>query len=191
MKLILATTSKYKKKVFAYLGLPFRTEASKIDESIFPRKDPRKLVLALSKAKALAVASRYKEKEAIVIGLDSIGYFRRKILEKPKSKEEAIARLKELSGKRHSTFTGICMINNANGKILQQVVRTDVWFRKLSDEEIKKYVESDKDIFGICLGYDPETKISSSFAIKIKGSYNNLLNGMPTEVIPEMLERIK
>lgn len=189
VKLILATTSDYKKKVFGYLGIQFIAEDSKVDESVLPRDDPKKLVLGLSRLKAKAVAQRHQE--GIILGFDSIGYFNGKILEKQKNFEDTKKRLKMLSGKNHWTFTGICAINVKTGKIIQKVVSTKVTMRKLTDKEINEYVNSDKNILKYCLGYDPELSVSSSFALKITGSYNNLLNGMPIEVIPEILQKIQ
>ena len=188
-KIILATTSKYKIKAFSYLKVPFKTEDSEVDEYQFKRDNPIKLVKKLSKLKAEAVAK--KNKNAIVLGFDSVAYFKGKILEKAKNKEEVYKRLKLLSGKKHQTMTGITVINTKNKKIKQIVVKTTVKLRKLVDQEIKQYIKEDKDILHYCLGYDPELGRSASFVESIKGSYNNLLNGMPIEVIPKLLEAIK
>ena len=86
MKIILATTSPYRREAFGYLGIPFEAEGSNVDESQFERKDPKELVKNLSRLKAEAVAKNHSD--TIVIGFDSITYFRGKILEKPKSKED-------------------------------------------------------------------------------------------------------
>jgi len=83
-KIILATTSPYRKEAFGFLGIDFEVEGSEIDESQVPRNNPEELVKQLSKLKAEAVAKN--RPDAIVIGMDSVGYFNGKILEKPKSK---------------------------------------------------------------------------------------------------------
>ena len=67
MQIILATTSKYKKKAFGYLGIPFTAEASGVDEKQLQRKSPVKLVTSLARMKAEAVVNRHKGEKIIVI----------------------------------------------------------------------------------------------------------------------------
>jgi len=187
-KIILATTSPYRKETFSYLGIPFEAEGSNVDESQLERNDPEELVKQLSKLKAEAVAKSYSD--AIVIGMDSFTYFNGQILEKPKSKEEDFQRLKTLSGKNHQFYTGIHIINTGSGKTLSRVVKTDVFMRKLSEEEINKYLNEDPNFNTYALGYDPVKHYSASFVKKIEGSYYNLLGGIPLETIVEMLKEI-
>ena len=189
MKLILATTSKFRIKAFRNLGIPFEAVDSKVDEKKFSRDNPEKLVSELSFRKAKAVAEKYSN--SIVLGLDSIGYHNETILEKPKSKYEAIMRLKKLSGNMHLVITGICVINPNNTSPIIKVVKTKVFMRNLSNEEIESYVNNDPNILHICLGYDPEIRLSASFVEKIEGSYQNLLYGMPLETIAKLLNNTK
>jgi len=184
-KVILATSSLYRREAFAFLGIPFEAEGSKIDESQVERTNPEKLVETLSKLKAEAVAKNHPD--AIVIGMDSVGCLNSQILEKPKSKEEAFQRLKSLSGKNHQFYTGIYMINTGSGKISSKIVKTEAFMRNLSDEEINKYLDEDPYYNTYALGYDPLGHSSSSFVKKIEGSYNNLLRGIPLEIIRETL----
>jgi len=189
-KIILATTSPYRIEAFEFLGIPFEAEGSKVDESQIPRDNPEELVKQLSKLKAEAVAKKYRD--AIVIGMDSVGYFNGKILEKPNSKEEVFQRLKFLSGKKYYFYTGVYMVNTANQKTISRVVRDEIFIRKLSDSEINKYFEQDKESIyrTFAHGYDVKNKISCSFVSKIVGSPNNVLRGIPLEVLPEMLSRV-
>ena len=187
-KIILATTSPYRREIFGYLGIPFEAEGSKVDESQLERNNPEELVGNLSRLKAQAVAKNYAD--AIVIGFDSVAYFNGQILEKPKSKEEDFQRLKALSGSNHQFFTGVHIINTASGKILSRVVKTDVLMRELSKEEINQYLNEDPHFNTYALGYNPIKHISSSFVKKIEGSYYNLLGGIPLETIVEMLKEI-
>jgi len=188
IKIILATTSPYRRETFGYLGIPFETEGSNVDESQLERTDPEELVKQLSKLKAEAVAKNHPD--AIVIGMDSVTYFNGQILEKPNSKEEDFQRLKALSGKNHQFYTGIYIVNTATNKTLSKTVITNVFMRKLSDEEINKYLDDDPNFNTYALGYDPVKHISSSFVQKIEGSYYNLLGGIPLETIVEMLREI-
>lgn len=187
-KIILATTSPYRKETFEYLGIPFNTEGSNVDESQLERDNPEELVKQLSKLKAEAVAKNHSD--AIVIGMDSVTYFNGQILEKPKSREEDFQRLKALSGNKHQFYTGIYMINTATNKMLSRTVITDVFMRELSEEEINKYLDEDHNFNTYALGYDPVKHYSASFVKRIEGSYYNLLKGIPLETIIEMLREI-
>ena len=187
-KIILATTSPYRKEAFSYLGIPFESEGSEVDESQLERNNPEELIKNLSKLKAEAVAKKHSE--AIVIGMDSIAYFNGQILEKPKSKEEAFKRLKSFSGNQHQFYTGVHIINTASYKTLSKIVKTDVFMRELSEKEINKYLNEDPYSNTYALGYDPVKHFSSSFVKKIEGSYYNLLSGIPLETIIEMLSKI-
>ncbi len=187
-KIILGTTSPYRRETFGYLGIPFEVEGSNVDESQLERNNPEELIKELSKLKAEAVAKNHSD--AIIIGMDSVTYFNGQILEKPKSKEEDFQRLKALSGNNHQFYTGIHMINIISGKVLSKIVKTNVFMRELSDKEINKYLDEDPNFNTYALGYDPVKHISSSFVKKIEGSYYNLLGGIPLETIIEMLREI-
>lgn len=187
-KIILATTSPYRIEAFKFLGIDFESEGSKVDESQSERRDPEELVKTLSKLKAEAVAKNHSD--AIVIGMDSIGCFNGKILEKPKSKEEASERFKSLSGNKFEFYTGIHIINTSTQATVSKVVKSELSMRELSEKEINQYLEQDPHYNTYALGFDPLTKISSSFIAKLAGSYNNVLRGMPLEVMQEMLSEV-
>lgn len=187
-KIILATTSPYRKEAFNFLGIDFITEGSNVDELQSSRNNPEELVKELSKLKAGAVAKNHTN--AIVIGMDSVGYYDGKILEKPKTKQEAFQRLKNLSGKNHQFYTGIYIVNTANNKVILRVAKTEIFLRTLSEKEIDFYLSQDKFFNTYALGYDPLGHYSSSFAKRIEGSYNNFTRGIPLEMIVEMLNEI-
>ncbi len=187
-KIILATTSPYRIEAFKLLDIDFTAEGGNVDESQVERENPEELVKLLSKLKAEAVSKNHKD--AVVIGMDSVGCFNGKILEKPKSREEAFERLKSLSGSSHEFYTGICMINISSGKEILRVVKTEVFLRSFSEKEIDIYLNQDKYFNTYALGYDSLGHYSSVFAKGISGSYNNYLRGIPTEVIIEMLPEV-
>ncbi len=187
MKIILATTSPYRKDIFESLSIPFKVEGSNVDESQVKRSDPKELVEELSRLKAEAVAKNHEE--AIVIGFDSVGFFNGKILEKPKSEEEAFERLRSLSGKEHYHYTGIYMINKLSGKIVAKVNENKIFMRKYSDKEIKEYLKQDKRFNTFALGYNTERYISASFIEKIEGNHLNL-KGIPLSDVIKMLDEI-
>jgi septum formation protein len=188
-KIVLATTSPYRKQAFEMLGIPFETEGSKVDEYFDGRPDsPEELVMHLAQLKCEAVAKNYAE--GIIIGFDSIGWHEGEVLEKPKSRQEAFERLKLLSGKNHQFYTGIHLIDVAEKKVLTKAVKTDIKMRILSDSEINRYLDQDPYYTTYAIGFDPLGHSSSSFSESISGSYNNYLRGIPLEVIVEMLKEM-
>lgn len=185
-KIILATSAVSRQEAFGYLNLDFVAQGSDVEEYFDGRPDsPEELVLHLAKLKAEAVAKHYDS--GIIIGFDSVGWFNRQILEKPKSREEAFERLRSLSGDNYQFYTGVYMINLESGKESSKVAITDVQLRDLTDSEINKYLDQDPKFNTYASGFDPLENYSSSFVRKIDGSYNNLTRGIPLETIVEML----
>ncbi len=187
-KIILATTSPYRIEAFKFLGIDFEAEGSKVDESQAERKDSEELVKTLSILKAEAVAKNHAD--AIVIGMDSIGCFNDKILEKPKSKDEAFERLKNLSGNKFEFYAGIHIINTLTQATTSKIVKSELFMRELSEGEINQYLEQDPHYNTYALGFDPLENVSSSFIAELVGSYNNVLRGIPLEVMPKMLSEV-
>ncbi|MCC7570789.1 septum formation protein Maf [Candidatus Micrarchaeota archaeon] len=190
--IILATGSPHRIQFFKELGLDFIAETSSVDEKTNDRPDdPVELVKYLAKLKAEAVAKNYSS--GIVIGFDSVGEFDGEILEKVSSRQEAFDRLKKLSGNKHNFFTGIHIIDLDTGKTLTDVAETFAHMRELTDDEIKKFLDQDKNesYKTYALAYDPFGKYSSSFIEKIEGSMFNILQGLPVEKIVVMLKEIE
>ena len=138
-KIILATTSPYRQQAFREIGIEFEAIGSDVDEKFEDRPNsPQELVQELAKQKAEAVAK--KVSEGIVIGFDSVGFFDGEVLEKPKDKEDAIRRLKKLSGNSFEFHSGLFFIDKYSGKTYQKVVTSVGKLRIISDEEIEKYL---------------------------------------------------
>ena len=186
-KIILATTSPYRKEIFASLGIPFEAVSSDVDESMVERNDPEDLVRTLATMKASAVADRYED--AIVLGFDSVGSFDEEIFEKPKSKEEAFLRLKKLSGKKHQHYTGIYGINTKTKKSSLRVEKNEIYMREYDEEEIERYLGQESRFTTFALGYDTERFLSASFIKKIEGNHLNL-KGIPLSVVIEIIKEI-
>ncbi|MBU0976683.1 MAG: Maf family protein [Patescibacteria group bacterium] len=187
-KIVLATTSKFRIKAFELLGLDFTALPSEIDEKSIERpKDPKELVLFLSKLKAESLA-RNLSKE-IVIGCDTVGVFENQILEKVET-NEARERLISMSGKEFSLITGIYMVNLQTKQSCQKIVQTNCKMRNYSVSEVKKYLSQDKEVVSYAISFAPGGLYSCTFIESISGSYNNLTKGIPLEKIVEMLAEV-
>lgn len=193
-KIVLATTSPYRKAAFEMLGIPFETMGSDVDEYFDGRPDdPAGLVAHLAKLKAEAVAKKNIGPN-IIIGFDSVGWFDGKVLEKPQTTEEAQKRLQALSGNCYQFFTGLHVIlidSSGEEKIISRVVKTDIQMREISDAEIDWYLKQDNPNFkSYAQGYDPLGTYGATFIKEIHGSYNNPLRGIPLETIMEILNEL-
>jgi len=182
MKIILASTSPRRLELLRGLGLKVKVVSSRVKESKFNIKNPEKLVKTLALTKAQEVARRTKE--GLIIGADTIVVLKGKILGKPEGEEEARAMLRELSGKTHEVLTGLAIIDASSGKTMVDFVRTNVKFRKLTEEEIASYVASDKP-FDKAGAYAIQEK-AGLFVEKIDGCYFNVV-GLPLAKLAEML----
>lgn len=182
MKLILASSSKQRQDIFNMLGLKYEVIKSLVEESSC-NTNPVEYVKELSKNKANSVANQIKEK-AIIIAADSIIYMDGKIYEKPKSKQEAFKNIKEMSGKLTYAITGIAIKDLYQNKEISFSDTTEVYLKEILDEDIKWYVENEKDILNRC-GYVIQGK-ASIFLDKVNGDYNTLFGISPSKVYDKL-----
>lgn len=184
MKIILASSSKQRQDIFKMIGLKYEVVTSNVDE-ISNEKNPGKYVEELSLNKAKSVSEQVEEK-SIIISADTIIYYNNKKYEKPKTKEEAFTNMKELSGTKNSAYTGITIMDLYQNKTITFSTSVDVYFKDISDDEIKWYVNNEQKIFKCC-GYVPLGK-ASLFIDKIEGDYNTLLGISPSVIFEKLKE---
>ncbi|MDQ5945150.1 MAG: 7-methyl-GTP pyrophosphatase, partial [Pseudomonadota bacterium] len=141
-RLILASTSPFRRELLARLGLPFETMAPETDESPFPGEAPEATALRLSEAKARAGA--IGSPEALVIGSDQVAVLDGKIYGKPGSHERAVEQLRTMRGRVVNFFTGLCLYNARTDVAHTVGVPTLVTFRNLSDAEIENYLRREQ-----------------------------------------------
>ncbi len=141
--------------------------------------------------KAKEVFERFQNqyKDLTVIGGDTIVYFDNKILGKPKDKEDAFTTLKMLQGATHYVYSGLAVISNKNGKIIEHVdfTKTAVYMKKMTDEEIEKYIETGEPMDKA--GSYAIQGIGSKFIEKTEGSYSSVV-GLDIEKLKEILNKL-
>lgn len=140
-KIILASTSPYRKALLNRLMIHFECSAPNVDEDLFKAKisDPYELAHILSYEKANAIAK--DNSESIVIGSDQLAHLNGEILGKPKTFEKAFEQLKKLSGKTHELITAVSIIHLNQVLHFTNITKLDM--RALSDEQIKNYLKKD------------------------------------------------
>lgn len=141
-RLILASTSIYRRELLARLRLPFETARPETDESPSPGEPPDELARRLAIAKARAIAER--EPDAWVIGSDQVAELDGRCLGKPGNREGAIAQLTAMSGRTVAFRTGLGLC--CGERLLTALDTTTVRFRMLRADEIARYVDAEQPL---------------------------------------------
>ena len=175
MKLILASASPRRKNLMEVLGLDFEIKVSNCEEIIDYSDKIENIVMSLAFQKAKDVAKN-SDKDCIIIGADTVVFCENEILGKPKDYDDAIRMLKLLSGNTHSVYTGFSIINTTDNSVVTDYEKTDVKFKKLSEEEIIEYVNTSK-VTDKAGSYSIQGT-ASSFVSELIGDYNNVV-GLP------------
>lgn len=187
-KIILASASPRRRELLAGMGLDFETEVSDADESAIARDVPPAIYvqeLALLKA-ASAAKKVIAEGDALVISADTVVVSDGDILGKPKDKDDAERMLRELSGRTHSVYTGICALRLRDAYTVCKAVKTDVSFKALSDEKISRYVSTGEPMdkagaYGI-------QGMGAMLIDRVNGDYFNVV-GLPIASLADILEQ--
>lgn len=186
MKIILASNSKTRKKILDSLNIKYDVIVSDKEE-VADNSDPRKYVEELSKLKARSVSEKIDRSNVIIIAADSIIYKDGKIYQKPKSIEEAMENLREFSNCKNQGITGVTIIDMSNRRNVTFSCVTDVYFKRICEEDIKWYVKHEKDLLKKA-GYSLEGTISL-FVEKIEGDFYNVL-GLPLGMLYTKLNEL-
>lgn len=184
-KLILASTSPYRRELLARLGLPFEVANPQTDESALANETPEALALRLSEAKARAVAASYPD--ALIIGSDQVATVDGQVYGKPGTHERAVEQLRALSGKTVNFFTGLCLFNAQTGKSDVRGIPTLVTFRELSDAEIDNYLRREPAYN--CAGSAKSEGLGIALLQSMKGDDPNALIGLPLIALCDMLRQ--
>lgn len=181
--IILASASPRRKQLLSEIAQGFEVRPSFACE-ISDYRAPHMLVKELARIKAQNVANQAGEDD-VVIGADTVVCFGKKMLGKPADEEQAKSFLRMLSGKRHSVYTGVCVIRKTPYKIWNYYCKTDVFFNDLSEEFIDAYVRSGSPMdkagaYGIQDG---------GLVRKIQGDYDNVV-GLPLGQLSQIIGEI-
>ena len=177
MKLILASTSKFKSDILNKVKLKHLVLENNFDESTLKCDNVYEYVMNLAYGKANSI--KYK-KDSIILGLDTVLYVNNKILEKPKDIEEAKENIRISSNNISKVITGICLINTNTKEVVKDYQETLIELDNISEEDIEFYIKNEKDALYVS-GFVIES-VLSNFIKKIDGSYYNIL-GIPVEKI--------
>lgn len=141
-RLILASTSTYRRTLLERLRLPFEVQAPAVDESVLPGEEPADTALRLAEAKARNVGA--VSRAALVIGCDQVAALDGASLGKPGGHEHAVAQLRAMRGRDVVFHTALALLNTASGALQLANVPTVVRFRDCSDLQIERYLARER-----------------------------------------------
>lgn len=144
MRLILASSSRYRRELLSRLNIPFEAVSPDIDESPQPGESPQALVQRLAREKAAALSERFPEH--LIIGSDQVAVCESEVLTKPGTVERARWQLRQQSGRTVEFLTGLCLLNSKTDTHHIDLAVTRVVFRALSEDEIARYVGHEKPL---------------------------------------------
>ena len=163
MKVILASSSVFRKQLLSKLRIPFKCISPDIDESRKKGESVPNYVKRLSIQKALKVAET--NAGSIVIGSDEVADLNNKILGKPMTKTNAVRQLKMVSGNKVVFRTGLCVMQSDSKKYYSSVNNYTIYFKHLDNKLIKSYLDAD-DV------------LRCAASIRIEGAAINLVKSM-------------
>lgn len=179
-RLLLASTSPYRKMLLEKLQLPFDCAAPEVDETPLPGETAEALVLRLAAAKAQALALAYPEH--LIIGSDQVCVIDGNITGKPHTEENARAQLRQAAGQAVTFYTGLA----GRSKQLQALCEPfHVHFRALSETEIAAYVRMEQPLN--CAGSFKSEGLGIALFDRLEGRDPNALIGLPLIALLEML----
>jgi len=141
-RLILASTSRYRRDLLSRLRMPFTVEAPGVDESRRPGEAPAQLAQRLALEKARAVADRHPD--ALVIGSDQVADLDGEPIGKPGTRERAVAQLRSMSGRSVTFHTAVAVLRLDAGYQAQALVPVVVRVRRLDEAEIARYLDAEQ-----------------------------------------------
>ncbi len=184
MKIVLASQSPRRRELLKRILPDFTVHPANIPEILPKEINPAKAAEFLACQKACAAAQ--ETGADYTIGCDTAVVLDKKILGKPANKTDAFFMLKELSGKKHTVYTGVCIVTPEDSVIFTE--SADVWFSELSDKEIRRYIDSGEPMdkagaYGI-------QGLGSCFVRRIEGDFFSVV-GLPVCRLYEELKKLK
>ena len=183
MKVVLASTSAYRKMLLERLHLPFDTDRPETDKTPLAGEAPAATAERLAAEKARAVAARWPD--ALIIGSDQVAYLGDQVFGKPGTEARAIAQLQRMRGQTVVFHTALALLNTHTGHLQVEGVPTQVRFRNLSDDEIRRYVAKEQPLD--CAGSAKSEGLGITLLDAMPGEDPTALIGLPLIALSRML----
>lgn len=184
-RLVLASTSPYRRELLERLRIPFEVAAPQVEESPLPGESPPDMAERLAVAKARAVAASCPD--ALVIGSDQVAYAGDEIYGKPGTAQRAIEQLERLSGRSVIFHTAVALLDSRSMAFELRSVPVDVRFRSLGRGEIERYVAIDNPLN--CAGSARSESIGIALLEYMRCDDPTALIGLPLIALCDLLRR--
>lgn len=188
-RLILGSSSVYRRELLSRLRLPFDVMTPDIDETPQPEESPDATALRLAKEKAAAIAARVPQ--TLVIGSDQVATLDGEQIGKPGTHDKALQQLQKMRGRTVIFHTALCLFDGRDGIASPQHqlenVRTSVTFRDLPDHELDAYLRIEQPYD--CAGSAKNEGLGIALIERIESSDPTALTGLPLIALTAMLRR--
>ena len=184
-RLVLASTSKYRKALLERLGLEFETVAPRVDERALHGESPADTALRLSGLKAQAVDRMFPD--ALIIGSDQVAAVGSERYGKPGDHENAVRQLRSLSGRAADFHTAVSLLDAASQALQSRVVPCRVFFRTLDEQRIEAYLRRERPYD--CSASAKAEGLGIALIARIETDDPSSLVGLPLIALCELLER--
>ena len=185
-RIILASSSEFRKSLLQRLHLPFSSSAPNIDESQNEAETASEYVCRLSREKASAVAR--DNPDAVVIGSDQCAVLDNNILGKPGTHARALQQLKKAQGRTVVFHTGLCVLYQADHFAEVDDVIFEVDFRQLNDQQLDHYLRIEQPYQ--CAGSFKSEGYGTTLFKRLRGDDPTALIGLPLIRLVGMLEKL-
>ncbi len=187
-RLILGSSSIYRRELLSRLRLPFDVMTPDIDETPLPGEQPEATALRLARAKAAAIAAQVSD--AIVIGSDQVATLDGRQIGKPGNHANALQQLQTMRGRTVVFHTALCLLDNrkeASAPLQIENIRTHVTFRDLPDAELDAYLRAEQPYD--CAGSAKNEGLGIAILSSVESSDPTALTGLPLIALTSMLRR--
>ena len=184
-RLILASSSAYRRELLGRLRLPFEAIAPDIDETPRPGETPDATALRLAVEKARAIAATHPD--ALVIGSDQVATLDGEQIGKPGDHARALAQLQKMRGREVVFHTALCLWDARTGTHQLDNVQTFVTFRNLPDDELDAYLRIEQPYD--CAGSAKNEALGIAILERIDSLDPTALTGLPLIALSSMLRR--
>lgn len=185
-QILLASSSPYRRQLLEKIGVTFSCESPDIDEGPHDQESVKETVERLSLQKAQALVKHHPSK--IIIASDQSASLNNKALGKPGNFEKAFEQLKAQQGKIIYFYTGLVVYNPHNQAYLSALDTTKVYFRELSDQQIRNYLLTEQPYD--CAGSFKSEGLGITLFSKIENQDPNALVGLPLIELVNLLSQV-
>ena len=182
-KLVLASTSAYRRQLLARLGIAFECAAPGIEEAALAGETPERTASRLAELKAAAVIRDYPD--ALIVGSDQVAALAEQRLGKPGNFENALTQLRAASGRTVDFHTAVCLIDARSGERRSRLVPCRVTFRKLTEPQIAAYLRREQPYD--CAGSAKSEGLGIALIERIDTDDPTSLVGLPLIALSDLL----